>query len=328
MLLPAFATVEFDEVSRTFFENGGVASLLGCTREEYVSRRMNNARKETETPEDLAAYGDKARSISHDVLIAIDYEIGGVHRLHNLAPQIAHPSVALEMSVSQLESFGRDAAVAAKRLGVNFFLAPVLDIVEGRNPWLLNRTLQAAPSSVGRITSAFIAGVQSQGVAATAKHFPGHRVVASDPYDSHEPVVEGSLDDLMRGIAPFRQAIAMGVDAIMTGPVPVMALDPEEPSSTSRIVVNTLRQDLGFDGLIVSDDLDLLGTLRGRTLENAVVQSLLAGVELLLLAGGEEIHTIAAHIAQATGAGVIPRQTLTAAADKVRSLAQKRSLHT
>lgn len=98
VLLPGFENAAFTAESRAFFENGGVASLLGCSREEYMSRRMSKARSASETVETFRGYHDQAKTIAGDMLIAIDYEIGGVHRLHDLAPQIAHPTIAAEMS--------------------------------------------------------------------------------------------------------------------------------------------------------------------------------------------------------------------------------------
>ena len=107
----------------------------------------------------------------------------------------------------------------------------------------------------------------------------------------------------------------------MTGPIPVEAVDPLEPSSTSPAVVGMLRWTLGFDGLIVSDDLDLPGTLRGREVADAAVASLRAGVELLLLASGPQVERVASRIVDAVDGGELPLATLQSAAAKVRALA-------
>lgn len=321
VLLPAFDTADFTDESRAFFGNGGVASLLGSTRQEYVARRMSAERRAYENPELLQGYADQAKAAAGKVLIAVDYEIGGVHRLHDMAPQLAHPDAALELTAIEMEVFGRIAAHSARTVGVNLFLAPVVDILAGRNPWLANRTLRADPRTVARITGAFIRGVQSAGVAATAKHFPGHHHVPDDPFDSAEAVVAGGPDLLAPGLVPFRAAIDAGVKAVMTGPIPVEAVDPLEPSSTSPAVVGMLRRTLGFDGLIVSDDLDLPGTLRGREVADAAVASLRAGVELLLLASGPQVERVASRIVDAVDGGELPLATLQSAAAKVRALA-------
>jgi beta-N-acetylhexosaminidase len=321
VLLPAFETADFTAESQAFFDNGGVASLLGSSREEYLARRMSAERRAHESPELLRTYANKAKQAAGKVLIAIDYEIGGVHRLHEMAPQLPHPDAALDMTPADMEAFGRMAARCARHAGVNFFLAPVVDIVTGKNPWLVNRTLRADPTRVAEITSAFIRGVQSAGVAATAKHFPGHPDVPVDPHDSAEITVTGSLEALAPGLVPYRAAIDDGVKAIMTGPIPVEAFDPIEPSSTSFAVVSVLRSILGFQGLIVSDDLDLPGTMRGRELAAVAVASLKAGVELLLLSSGPQVERVASHLAAAARNGELPLSTLRAAAAKVRALA-------
>jgi beta-N-acetylhexosaminidase len=322
VLLPAFDSAEFTDESHAFFSRGGVATLLGCSRKEYVDRRMSQERQDYETPKLFRDYTANAKALAGDVLIAVDYEIGGVHRLHRLAPQLTHPSQALSMSVEAVEQFGHECGVAALKLGVNFFLSPVVDVVTGPNPWLRDRTLSSDPWRVASIAGAFIRGVQDTGVAATAKHFPGHHTVVIDPYDSSEVVVPGTLDEIAAGFVPFHAAIEQGVKAIMTGPVPVTAIDDVEPSSSSALIVEKLRAEFGFSGLIVSDDLDLPGTLRGRTIADVAVLSLLAGVELLLLASGPQVAEVAQRIVTAVESGELPRQTLETAAAKIRALAE------
>ena len=132
VLLPAFGDADFTVDSASFFRSGGVASLLGSTREEYVARRMSSERQRHETREQLSAYANRARALAGDVLIAVDYEVGGVHRLHHFGPQLAHPRDVLEMNDEEIKNFGSEAARAAKLCGVNFFLSPVVDLVTGR----------------------------------------------------------------------------------------------------------------------------------------------------------------------------------------------------
>lgn len=321
VLLPAFDKVEFTEASTSFFNAGGVASLLGLTREEYVARRMSAARQQSETPLLLLDYHNRARALAGDVLIAIDYELGGIHRLHKLGPQLPHPREVLEMKEIEIEHFGAEAARAARSCGINFFLAPVVDLVTGSNPWLRDRTFSVDADLVSRAASAFIRGVQSQGVAATAKHFPGHPHVPADPHDSATVTVTASLEELKPNLKCFDAAIAAGVRAIMTGPIPVDAIDPTEPSSTSAKVVAMLRGAHRFQGLIVSDDLDLPGTLRGRTVPEAAVASLKAGVDLLLLAGGPQVDEVARSIIASVHAGKLERDVVARAASAVRLLA-------
>jgi len=321
VLLPAFGDADFTVDSASFFRSGGVASLLGSTREEYVARRMSPARQRHETREQLTAYANRARALAGDVLIAVDYEIGGVHRLHQFGPQLAHPRDVLEMNDEEIKAFGSEAARAAKLCGVNFFLAPVIDLVTGSNPWLRDRTFSTDADIVGRIASAFIHGVQEEGLVATAKHFPGHPHVPVDPFDSDTAAVTATLEELAPNLRCFDATIAAGVRAIMTGPIPVDAIDPDQPSSSSAKVVDMLRGGHNFKGLIVSDDIDLPGTLRGRTVADVAVASLNAGVDLLLLASGPQVDEVATRIVRSVGDGDLSRDGLARAASAVRSLA-------
>jgi beta-N-acetylhexosaminidase len=322
VLLPAFDSLVFTPSSQRFFTNGGVAALLGCSRSEYVSRRMSPKRQDVETGDSFRAYARQARANSgRNVLIAVDYEIGGVHRLHRLAPQLSHPSEALSMAPAEIEDFGFRAGTAARGLAVNLVLAPVMDAVSGDNPWLLNRSLSPDPDVVAPIATAFIRGLQKAGVGATAKHFPGHHSTPLDPYDSYESHVPGGNETLATNIRPFSSAISQGVRCVMTGPVPIQALDPLEPASTSKATVDLLRGQLDFQGLIVSDDLDLPGTMRGRPITEVALASLAAGVQLLLLSSGPQIDEVAEHVARAAQEGRLAAAKLRAASDAVRQLA-------
>lgn len=321
VLLPAFGDIDFTVETASFFRSGGVASLLGSTREEYVARRMSPERQQSETRERFLAYASHARALAGNVLIAVDYEVGGVHRLHHFGPQLTHPIDVLEMSDEAVKDFGSEAARAAKLCGVNFFLAPVVDLVTGSNPWLRDRTFSVDAGTVARVASAFIRGVQEEGLVATAKHFPGHPHVPVDPFDSPTVTVTATLEELAPNLRCFDAVIAAGVRAIMTGPIPVDTIDPDEPSSSSAKVVAMLRGAHHFKGLIVSDDIDLPGTLRGRTVADVAIASLQAGVDLLLLASGPQVDEVAARIVRSVENGDLNRVSLARAANAVRSLA-------
>jgi beta-N-acetylhexosaminidase len=321
VLLPAFDDADFTEATRSFFGSGGVASLLGSTREEYVSRRMSPERQKAETAEQLLDYGRRARALAGNVLITIDYEIGGVHRLHRHGPQLAHPTDVLNMSDKEIEAFGSAAARAAKLCGINLFLAPIIDLMTGDNAWLQDRTFSLDAETVSRVACAFVRGVQAEGVAATAKHFPGHPGMPADPFDNATVTLKATREELAPNLRCFDAVIAQGVRAIMMGPIPVEAIDPVEPSSSSAKAVKLLKETHGFQGLLISDDLDLPGTLRGRTVPDVAITSLKAGVDLLLLASGPQIDEVVRHIAGAVEKGDLPRETLTRAANKVRKLA-------
>jgi beta-N-acetylhexosaminidase len=119
----------------------------------------------------------------------------------------------------------------------------------------------------------------------------------------------------------FKQVIATGVKAVMPGPAVFPALEPEHSASTSSTIIGLLRDTLGFDGLIISDDLDAVSILRGNSITDTAVASLSAGAHLLLVSSESGLDAIAAAIVAAVDAGVLDRRVLLAAAFKVRALA-------
>lgn len=291
--------------------------LIGETRAEYVARRMTSERRLAESGEDFTAFVDAVEGeVGAPTLVAVDQEPWGIARLHDLAPAFPDHDTLHGLPDDEIVTAAAEVATAARGLGVTMFLAPVLDVLSGGNPWLEGRTLPFDHAEVGRIGAAFVTGVQSAGVLAVAKHFPGHPELALDP-----ALHDTTLDGPTPALTPFRQVVAAGVGAIMTGPVVVTAVDPAEPASTSAATVRLLRQDLGFQGLVVSDDLDTPATSHGRALLDTVMASLDAGVDLLLLPGGPELADITTHVAARARTDDRFADRLAAAANRVRQAA-------
>ena len=298
VLLPVAGDLTVPPWLRNLLQAGTRTVVMGESRAEYVARRMTPERRRAESPEVVRAFGAAVVDVAGEpVRIAVDQEPWGITRLHDLVPAFPQAQVLAEMSDDDIDGAAAAVAEAALLVGVDMFLSPVLDVLTGANPWLEGRTLRADHAEVGRIAAAFVRGVQSAGVTAVAKHFPGHPVVEKDPAEHAESrlIAEHSVDE---AFAPFRRVIDAGVCAVMTGPVIVDAVDPNEPASTSRLTVDKLRNALGFDGLVVSDDLDTPATILGRPLLTTVLASLEAGVDLLLLPGGPELPELAEQIAE------------------------------
>ena len=206
------------------------------------------------------------------------------------------------------------------RAGVNLNLAPVADTnTNPRNPVIGVRSFGSDPELVARHVAAFVTGTQRQGVAACAKHFPGHGDTA---VDSHRelPTVGG---DLAAALLPFRAAIAAGVQAVMTGHLLVPGLD-EAPATISKpILSGLLRAELGFDGLIVTDALEMQGISRTVGVPEAAVLALAAGADALCL--GHDLHEEAveqvhAAIVGAVRSGRLPEERLADAAGRVAAI--------
>jgi beta-N-acetylhexosaminidase len=325
VLLPAFGGLELADNVLRYLDNGGVSVLLGESREEYVGRAMSAGRRASETAEAFISITRMARErAGSNVLVAIDQEFAGIPRLHDLVPALPSLAEALELSSDEIVHRSAVMGQAARLLGVNVFLAPIVDVVTGPNPWLHNRNLGRNPAEVSRLACSFVRGVQAAGIAATAKHFPGHPVTELDPA-LYEAVVKGTLEDLKPGLNVFRDVIESGVKAVMAGPALVPAVDAAQPSSTSRDTLALLRGELGFKGLIISDDIDAPGILRGRAIDATAVASLAAGADLLLLSSEAGLDHIAQAIVNAVQSGVIEHARLSEAASRVRALASELS---
>jgi beta-N-acetylhexosaminidase len=282
---------------------------------------MDPARKSTESQADFVDIAREAASLAGaPVLIAVDQELGGIERLHRLVPAVASREQLHDLSAQDIEQRCYEMAKVARGLGVNLFLEPIVDVVTGANPWLHNRHLGADPVEVSRVSCAFIRGVQRAGIIATAKHFPGHYVTEQDPAIA-EAMVPGPLELLDDNFEVFKEVIATGVKAVMPGPAVFPAIDPDHSASTSSRVIGLLRDTLGFGGLIISDDLDAVSILRGRSITDTAVASLAAGAHLLLVSSESGLDAIAEAIVAAVHEGVLDRRILLDAALRVRELA-------
>lgn len=325
-LLPAFAGLELDGAVRDFLASGGCSLLLGESRAEYLARAMSAERQGSESREQFSQLVAQARELAgQDLLIAVDQELGGIQRLHRLVPALASAAEARALSTQELAQQAAAVAESARAMGVNLFLAPIVDVVTGENPWLQKRTLGTRAEDVSRVSAAYVSGVQQAGVAAVAKHFPGHPVTPLDPAVA-EAVVDCSRDELQPTLGVFAELIAGGVQAIMVGPALVPALDTQEPSSTSAATIGLLRDEMGFTGLIVSDDLDAPGIHRGRSIEATAVASIRAGADLLLLSSEAGLASVARGLVAAVEKGEVAEARLLDAARRVRALAAQLAL--
>jgi beta-N-acetylhexosaminidase len=300
-LLPAVDGLETTELV-PLLDRGCRAVLLGETRAEYLARAMSPERVAAESAELVRVTIAALRAhASGDLLVAIDHEVVGIRRFDHLLPPDA-------------------PAEGLRDLGVNVALGPIVDVVRGENPWLSGRNLGSDPAVVAASGRAAVEELQAAGVAAVAKHYPGHPVLSDDPAVS-PAVLLGPLDGLEE---PFEAVVAAGVRGIMLGPAVVEAVDPTDAASCSRDVVQLARERLGFHGTLVSDDLDAAGILRGRTVGEAAVASLGAGADLLLVAAAGAAECAEA-LTRAVADGLIPEERLAEAAANVGRLEMERS---
>jgi beta-N-acetylhexosaminidase len=326
VLLPAFDHLQLSDTVAAFLDHGGVSLLLGESRAEYLARTMSPERRQRETPEQFQHLTETARARADTLLTAVDQELGGICRLHDLAPAFPTATGLAECSEAQIEAATAATARAAAALGVNAFLAPVADPDTGPNPWLRGRRMAQDPARVGALAAAYVRGVQSAGVAATVKHFPGFAAMTGDPAVERDAENPASLAALQAGYPAFRAPIDAGAAMVMVGPSLVPALDPGFPALRSPAILRLLRTEFGFQGVIMADDLDGAATLRGASLTEVALEALRAGCDFLLMADiGDHLAKVATAITNAADQDAVFAEQLARSAAAVRALARRYS---
>lgn len=324
VLLPAFDGVTLSATTQRFLDQGGISILVGESRAEYVARVMDDERRRVETPETFRRITDAARMRSGLLLTAVDQEMGGICRLHDLVPHFPSRADLPATRPAEIEALTRRIATTAAQMGVNVFLSPVLDVLTGANIWLAGRTWSTDPALIASLSAAYIRGAQAGGVAATGKHFPGFSTTTADPAIDATAVCPTDAAAIEAGLSPFREAIAAGVEMLMVGPAIVTELDESKAALRSAKVVQKLKGALGFPGIVMADDLDSQATMRGDSVAEVALDALNAGCDFLLLADvGTQLDDIAKAIISAANAGRISAAALDVSANKVRALARK-----
>lgn len=262
--------------------------------------------------------------MGEEALLALDQEGGAVVR----ATWVPAPPSAMSLGAADDATLARDVGAAVARavrsLGFNWNFAPVLDLNNNPlNPVIAERSFGADPVTAGALALAWMEGSESEGVACCVKHFPGH---GDTHVDSHRdlPTVDKSLDELERfEFAPFRMAAA-SAPAMMTAHIVYSALDAEHPATMSRpILSGILRERFGFDGVIITDGMDMHAIAQRWEAGQAAVNALVAGADMVMAIGGRESQqrTIDA-IADAIRDGVLPMIEVEARLARLSALAQ------
>ncbi|WP_229071256.1 glycoside hydrolase family 3 N-terminal domain-containing protein [Actinoplanes sp. DH11] len=279
--------------------------------------------------EQLARLTGTLRSARPDVLLAIDEEGGDVTRLGHLTGSPYPGNAALgavddpDLTRRVYAAVGGDLAAA----GVNLNLAPTVDVnTADDNPIIGTRSFGADPALVARHAAAAVTGLESAGVAACAKHFPGHGATVSDSH-LELPTVDVTPDVLhRRDLPPFAAAVAAGSQAVMSAHIRVPALTGDLPATFSRAVLTgLLRDELGFRGAIVTDALEMRGAAGAAgSVPLAAVAALAAGADLLCIGAVVDrdlVEAVAAEIAGAVTDGRLAASRLEGAAARTAALA-------
>jgi beta-N-acetylhexosaminidase len=223
-------------------------------------------------------------------LVGVDQEGGRVARLR--APFLDVPpmrTVASWEDPALAQRIARAVGTELAALGVTIDFAPVLDVNTcPDNPVIGDRAFGADPDTCASFGVSWIAGLQSAGLLACGKHFPGHGDTSLDSHVELPTVTRAREQIESVEIAPFRAAAASGVASMMTAHVIYTSLDADRPATLSRAICTDLRERIGFRGMLVSDDLEMQAIASRWSIEDAAVQAIAAGCDALLVCWTEE----------------------------------------
>ena len=330
MFMLAFAGSQLQEAELLLREHG----VGGC----YLSQDNAATREQaTELSATLQRFARDTR-LSIPLLLGADHEgawgvmvPSSVTGPGNLALGAAgSPAITRSM----YEVLGAELA----DVGYNTLLAPCADVNSNpHNPIIGARSFGEDPELVAEMVAAAVAGARDAGAITTVKHFPGHGDTRTD---SHRglPRVDRSRDELTAiDLRPFRAGISVGVDIVMTSHIIYPALDPDQPATLSRIILQELlRSEMGFDGVILSDSMNMGAMRRHYDPAEAAIQAVLAGVDILMLAEEHYDHNAATYLHKqlscvdgvigAVRQGRIPQQRIDDAVRHVLALKARHNL--
>jgi beta-N-acetylhexosaminidase len=273
-------------------------------------------------PEQVAELSREASGLSADApaWVSVDQEGGRVARFKS--PFTVWPPIAtLGRSGDEklAERFARALARELRTVGVTLDYAPVLDVhTNPKNPIIGDRAISDRAEEVARLGAVVIRALQKEGVAACGKHFPGHGDTSTDSH-LELPLVEHPVERMRElEFVPFKAAIEADVAAIMTAHVLTPAIDEKRPATLSkRVVTGLLREELHYDGVILSDDLEMKAIARDYRVPDAAVFALEAGCDGVLICSGDH-HMHAAALEEIVHAIEDGRLSLNAVEDSLK----------
>lgn len=281
LFLFGFSGTKLNDKIRDLIENEKLGGVI------YFNRNIEDLAQIAELSNQLQSLAlNRAGGIP--LFTAVDQEGGKVRRIEDLIYFPSNKVLGRKKESRLTKKIGEITAIELKNLGININLAPVLDINNNpANPVIGDRSYGSDKKLVARLGRAYIKGLQSEKVAAAAKHFPGH---GDTKTDSHYklPVINHPLSRLEEiELYPFKKAIAAGVEIIMTAHIyfPALAEEKGLPASLSRAVqTDLLRKKLAFKGLIMTDDLEMEAVEAKFSTAEAALRAVEAGSDLILIA--------------------------------------------
>lgn len=289
---------------------------------EYNMERQAQTRRLVSSLQKLSVRNEPAVPL----FVAVDQEGGDVAHAPWVSPQPAAAEIGARGDPGEAGAVAETMGRQLRRAGVNTDLAPVVDT--GFGAAIGSRSFGDDPELVAKMGAASVEGFERAGVVSAAKHFPNHGPAITD---SHEglPVVRHDLETIQsRDLPPFRAAIDAGVPMVMMGHLVYPAMDQGRPASLSPEAYRLLREDLGFDGVAVTDDLAMAGATGGGTPAQAAVRAVKAGADLLVVSSPYPRQAAAYDaVLAAVEDGEIPRSRIWASVERVMDVKKSYPLY-
>ena len=256
------------------------------------------------------------------LFVAVDQEGGDIASAPWVAPEPAAAEVGSRGDPSEARDIAATMGRQLLRAGINTDFAPVVDT--GFGAAIGNRSYGEDPELVARMGAAAVEGFEEAGVVSAAKHFPNHGPATADSH-AGLPVIRHDAKTLESyDLPPFEAAVEAGVPMVMVGHLVYPAIDPHNPASLSRDAIGMLRRDLGFDGVIVTDDLAMAGAKGGGTPAEAAVQAVQAGADLFIVSSPPQQQADAYDaVVAAVESGEIPRSRIEKSVERLLTVKER-----
>jgi beta-N-acetylhexosaminidase len=256
------------------------------------------------------------------LFVAVDQEGGRVASAPWVAPEPAAAEVGRKGDPEEARKIAARIGRQLLRAGINTDFAPVVDT--GFGAAIGDRSYGEDPESVARMGAAAVEGFEEAGVVSAAKHFPNHGPATSDSHVSL-PVIKHEMETVeSHDLPPFEAAIEAGVPMVMVGHLVYPAIDPGRPASLSEDAISMLRGDLGFDGVVVTDDLAMAGATGGGSVADAAVEAIEAGADLLVVSSAPQEQADAYEaVLEAARSGEIPKSRIRESVGRILEVKEK-----
>ncbi len=317
MIMVSVPGVRLTGAKRIFLKEGWIGGVI-LFNQNIASKKQ------------VTAYVEELQATSPTPLfIAVDQEGGAVRRLRE---PLGFQTLPSEEALGQTKNpdlayrFGRLSGYQLKEIGANLNLAPVVDLDHGIDQVISknHRSLGADPQLVSMMAQKMIQGMKSEGILATAKHFPTQSLAVNNPHWMLSEADSGLAELEKSDLVPYQDLIqSRDLDAVMLSHVLYPSVDPVYPASLSKEwIQNILRRQMGFQGLVFSDDMRMVAIKRRYPLEKSVVQAVNAGVDVLLVTDNLEKRVMDA-LVKAVRSGKIDRGSIDQAYERIMATKRK-----